>query len=597
MKMSHIFRLFRKLRIRQKILFLIFTTVFTSNVLIFFSSYTLYVNSVKTKAENYSTDMIDQLLKNTDSYFMGLESIALSITFNKLIQDSIVNQYNKTDYDVYKERTYVENALKLFVFSRQNLQISIFTDSQKNTFYSSNSLLPNPGYMYKDDYWYKDAEKAQSSRTIFINNPQNYYNTGDRKPVHTFIYRMIDMYTRDPIGYILMDIDKSQFEDFFKSNYIDIHETIIVNEKNELVYSYPSNKEFDNIAKEIPKNNSWGHFDKNNIAGNQYMVIYGTSEYTKWRIINIIPYKTMLKDISKIKFLLFLIPLTLFAVTVIISYYFSALITNPIKRMQEGMARVKRGQFHFSLPITTMDETGEMIRDFNSMTSQIDMLVKKNETIEVLRKETELKALQQQINPHFLYNTLEMVIGLASENEGDKIISICKNLGSMFRYNLNGKKVVLIEDELNQIISYINILQQRFEGKFQVKYQVNPDILKYKTMKFILQPFVENSISHGFSSIFADGLLLLQIDWSGDKILFQISDNGKGISETVLEEIKYKLRTFGNAALTSTDIPDHLGIMNVFMRLKIMYGGNCTMSIHSSLNNGTVVRIEIPRDI
>jgi sensor histidine kinase YesM len=235
-----------------------------------------------------------------------------------------------------------------------------------------------------------------------------------------------------------------------------------------------------------------------------------------------------------------------------------------------------------------------MIRDFNSMTSQIDYLIKKNETVEILRKETELKALQQQINPHFLYNTLEMVIGLASENENKKIIAICKNLGSMFRYNLNDRKVVLIEDELNQIKSYISILRQRFEGKFEVNYKINPDLLKYKTLKFILQPFVENSIGHGFSSITAGGLLTIQIDWSGEKILFLVEDNGKGIPGTVLEEIYKKFRSFEETAFQDTDIPDHLGIMNVFMRLKLMFRNDCTMAIESTQGSGTCIKIEIP---
>ena len=589
----HIRNVFLHLKIREKVFLLVLIAAFLSTSIYFTISYVIYLDSVKARAQSYSYYMISQMIKNTDSYFKGIESIALSLAYNHYIQkigDS--NAVNK-DFYSYQDAEYIDNALKLFVYSRNNLQIAIFMENDVSSFFTLyTSINSNPDYNFKEDSWYKTAKESGERRMILLDNPQNYYAEKDRKPVYTMVYKIHSSFRQDVIGYILMDIDKKQFEDFFKNEYLDIEHTIILDENGDVVYSYPEAPSFQ-IAQYLPDDQKWGFFNKK-IRSNEYMVIFGTSEYSKWRIVNILPYKSILKDVDHLNTLFVLLLLSLFVITIIISYRFSARITNPLVQLTRGMERIKNGEFQFTIPATSDDEVGALVRNFNSMTNQIDYLIKKNETIELLRKETELQALQQQINPHFLYNTLEIVIGLSSENESKKVIAICKNLGSMFRYNLNSQRVVSIRDELNHIRSYTQILEYRFDGKFKVVYSINPDVYEYRTVKFILQPFVENAISHGFRNIIRDGLLLMHVDWYEERIRFTISDNGSGIDREKLDEINTTLLHYGSNSIEKSDIPPHLGIINVFMRLKLLFQDRFRFSIESGVNQGTTVNIEIP---
>lgn len=584
---------FRRSKIRDKVFLLVLMATFLSTTIFFTISYFIYLNSVKTKAQSYSYYMISQMIKNTDSYFKGIESIALSLAYNHYIQKIADSNAENKDFYSYQDAEYIDNALKLFVYSRSNLQIAVFMENDVSSFFTLyTSINQNPNYNFKEDKWYQEAKKSKEPMIILLDNPQNYYADKDRKPVYTMVYKIHSSFTQDVIGYVLMDIDKIQFEDFFKNEYLDIAHTIILDENGNTVYSYPEDPSF-KIAQYLPKDQKWGYFSKT-INSNEYMVIFGTSEYTKWKIVNILPYKSILKDVDNLKTLFILLSLSLLVVTLIISYRFSARITNPLVQLSRGMEKIKNGEFQFTVPATSDDEIGALVQDFNSMTNQIDYLMKKNETIELIRKETELQALQQQINPHFLYNTLEIVIGLSSENESKKVIAICKNLGSMFRYNLNSQRVVYIRDELNHVRSYTQILEYRFEGKFKAEYNINPDVYEYKTVKFILQPFVENAISHGFKNITRDGLLSLNVDWHEERIRFTISDNGSGIDEDILDTIHSTLLHYGENSIEKADIPQHLGIINVFMRLKLLFQERFRFSIESEAGRGTTVIIEIP---
>lgn len=588
--LSALSNLFRHLKIRKKVLFLITVIVFFSITIIYFSSYTIYANAIKLKTRNYCANIIGQMIKNTDSYFQGIESMAFSLASNSIIQNSANLQYD--NYDAFRDTKYIENTLRLFVYAHKNLQIAVFMENNINTFYTLYTNI-NAGYNFKEDNWYKAASSSQELKTIILDNPQKYYEENNRKQVYTLIYKIENIFSRNIVGYVLMDIEKYHFEGFFKNDYLDLDNFIIFNEKDEIVYDCLENPSIKKIIDFVPDGQNWGYFDKT-INNRECMVIFGTSGYTKWKMVNILPYETVLQDIDDIKTLFLLIASSLFIIAVIVSYRFAATITNPLEKLTKGMEKIKIGHFQFIIPVSSNDETGELIHNFNSMIDRIKYLMKKNETIELLKKETQLQALQQQINPHFLYNTLEIIIGLASENENAGIISVCKNLGYMFRYNLSNEKIVLIRDELNQIKSYTQVLEYRFNGKFKVEYRVNPDILEYKTVKFILQPFVENSISHGFKNILKDGLLSIRIDWYDRRILFCIWDNGEGMPQKKLISINTELQRYENSAIEKVDIPPHLGIINVFLRLKLMFKDRFRLSIESAEGGGTIVKIEIP---
>jgi sensor histidine kinase YesM len=556
------------------------------------TSYYIYADSTKKKAQEYSLKIISQVNKNIDAYFQNAENLAMAVAYNPYIQKSMMAYPIKSDYDQLNEAKFVTNALKLLEYSLPDVQITIFSENNKNAFYTIPMTEINPNYNFKKDSWYNQVSKSDKRTMLILNNPQNYYLR--RKPVFSLVFRVSSIYNFDTLGYIVMDIDKNQLGKFFEnSNVTPFSTVLILGPNNDEIYSNTVDFSVKNI-KSLWEGDRLNGVSYRKINNKDYMVIFGTSQYTGWKIVNIIPLNMLLKEVNTVMYLYLFIFIILFAFITSLSYKFSSNITVPLAKLKEGMDKVKQGDLGYAIAETSHDEIGELIDGFNNMICEMDFLIKKNKSMDLLKKEAELKALQNQINPHFLYNTLEMIIGLASIYKADDIIAICKGLGGLFRYNLSSKDMVSIREELDEVKRYIYIMQNRFDGRFSVLYDIDETIINCKTAKFTIQPFVENAISHGFDSITKGGLIKILVKKKDGNISLSIFDNGKGMNDIELASLNERLQSITEDPINSINIFDNLGILNVHIRLTLLFGDNYTLSIKSAVGEGTSININIP---
>jgi two-component system, sensor histidine kinase YesM len=268
---------------------------------------------------------------------------------------------------------------------------------------------------------------------------------------------------------------------------------------------------------------------------------------------------------------------------ILLLYFTTKVMTKRIEVLLQQIRKVERGDFRLSIKSMGHDEIGQVSFAFNKMASTIQSLIHDVYVKEIARKESELNTLQAQINPHFLYNTLSSISSLAIKEGAMQVYQMVNYLAKYYRVSLNkGKRIILLEQEINLVKNYVAIQKIRFRDKLHMHYDLDEQLFGNTTIKLILQPFIENCINHAIGD--ESGINInVKLRQEGDDILLQVIDDGIGMTPEQLDH-----------ALNKSDNLSGYGVKNVDDRIKLTYGEEYGVSIFSRLGIGTAVTIRIP---
>ena len=359
---------------------------------------------------------------------------------------------------------------------------------------------------------------------------------------------------------------------------------------------YNNIEEIDEIGSStsVTKVRSSGHFYID-IDGENALVTYEIIPTNNWIVLNVMSVAAMTETTRHNGVLTAWIAVVSMALAIMCAVVVTRSISDPVDDMLRAMDSV--GEGNLSVKIIDVDESGDehgqLSERFNDMVQQLKKLIDevykarlKESKLEFLRKEAELNALQQQINPHFLYNTLESIFWEAEERGAEEISEMVTALGNFFRSSINkGLAFVRIEEEVAGARNYIYLQKIRFLDRFRVVWDIDKEILQYKTLKLVLQPIIENAIVHGVENMSKGGMIHISGTKIGDVIELCVTDNGQGIREDELE----RLRLYINEE--QSDVTGHIGIKNVNQRVKLYFGNQYGLDIDSEYGKGTRVTI------
>ncbi|WP_187433924.1 sensor histidine kinase [Paenibacillus methanolicus] len=317
--------------------------------------------------------------------------------------------------------------------------------------------------------------------------------------------------------------------------------------------------------------------------GKPLIICFDTSAVTGW-IAGITVSSDMLLDtfMPQITSYTFYLGLVLLFISLFLACLFAESITRPINQLIKAIKKTGSGDFGTRLPIVAYDEMGHLIHKYNQMNEKINNLIEENYIVKLREKETLIMSLNIQLNPHFLYNTLNIMNWTALENNQKELSRMIISLSSMLQYTMeNHRDIGEFHEDMNWLHNYIYITDQRFEGKFTVSCDIDPNLYGCTVPKLFLQPFVENAIVHGFAHIHDGGIIRVRGWIEEGKRCFTVQDNGKGITESRMKAI---------AEMGS----DSIGIHNVDKRIKLMYGEQYGVTLTSQENIGTTVKIVMP---
>lgn len=416
------------------------------------------------------------------------------------------------------------------------------------------------------------------------------FNQGDKIVMYREIY---DMARRNKLGYLVIGSSAEIFDEICQNALWDRQESIVVmsaygaelvrcgNIENETVSKI--------IAENVPEPTS-GELMQSSVWGN-YIVYQCRAEETEtviYKIVRQVGWKDLGSTILYapmallIGFLIGLYPVLLLI---------SNIVSKPLQTLSAAMDQFKQGDFSQKVEVVTQDEVGEAMACFNRMVDDIRELIDRNYVLALKERESELDVLQAQINPHFLYNTLDALYWKATESENDEIAEDILSLSQLFRLVLNrGNGIVTVQTEMELVERYLHIQKMRFGKRLEYEIAIDETLLKEEIPKLILQPFIENAIVHGFEKVDSNYTLVIAGSKKEERMIFAVRDTGIGMSEEQLEAIwdgadnrKYASQRIGRYA-----------IRNVKERLELVYHANYVLRIESKVGQGTTVTMELP---
>lgn len=335
-------------------------------------------------------------------------------------------------------------------------------------------------------------------------------------------------------------------------------------------------------------------FSVTGIKKSEYYVLENSSDYMGWRIFNIVSIKSLMKNSMVAAFWTIAIGVVCIIFTVAASWMLALYIAKPMVKLGKLMERFMNGDMEVTIKLKRADEMGVLNRHFNEMTKRIRYLIEEVYQEQLISKDAQLKMLQAQINPHFLYNTLESINMLAKIYDVQDISDMVTSLGDLLRASFSKEKNrITIREELDYIKSYLFIQNIRYSNKFNFYYDVEDRILDYQIPKLLIQPIVENAIIHGLEEKDADANIQIK-GYIGDGCLkIEIKDNGIGFTEFELKKIRAAIEDNQNNfhdEIASTG----LGLPNVDKRIKLIFGDVYGVYIESIFREGTVVLLKLP---
>jgi two-component system sensor histidine kinase YesM len=347
-----------------------------------------------------------------------------------------------------------------------------------------------------------------------------------------------------------------------------------------------------------------GHEFVADIDGEKQLVVTQKSDYSGWYLAVSLSIKELRSSIASIRFTTLIVGLLTLLIAAWLAYRFGQSLSAPITKLKESMRETEKGNWQYIPDSTRRDEIGELTQRYNLMVSRLSQMIErvydaelKHQKTELERQKAESQALELQINPHFLYNTLATINGYAIVQRPEHISDIVEALSYMLRYSLKTNlEEITVANELNHVRNYMIILQHRIQRDFELDVVIPPGLLLEKLVRLSLQPLVENAYQHAFP----DGIgpdHFIRIDAATDNGLFMLSveDNGVGISLDKLEEIHHLLQA--NELKSSSTSPAErrgIGLMNVHRRIQIVYGEQYGLQVRSNAQGGTSVTMMMP---
>ena len=577
--------LFKRMKSVQTTITLSFSALMVAAVLIFMLIAINYTsNSIYENAVNYMNQIIKQVNYDLDSYVGFLKNISYIVSTNEDVSNYLFNE-EQSDQELDGEKERILTQFKTILDSRADIyNIAVVADSGRNVLNDGNDKFTE--YIdIKSQDWYKNALESEYGISVSPSHVQNSIEDC-YKWVITLSKALPNYNTGKNEGVFFVDLNYNAISDLCSNNignkgYIfmmDETGNIIYHPKQQLIYGGLLEENIDEILA-----SDEGFFT----SGDKIYTVSKSAE-TGWITVGAISSEELFKNNEQIQGMYLLVTGALLVCVLIISSIIAKQITKPIKKLSNSMSMVEHGEFDkASVPITDDNEIGMLSRSFNVMTEKIHTLMEQNIYEQEEKRKNEMKALQAQINPHFLYNTLDSIIWMSEAGKNEEVVLMTSALAKLLRQSIsNDKAKVTVSEEINYVKSYLTIQKMRYKDKLEFSINVSPEIMNVKIIKFALQPLVENAIYHGLKYKETKGNIIIEGYKDGEKAVLIVKDDGIGMDEQSLEHI-FDGTQKGNKS-------NGVGVPNVQKRIQLYFGPEYGITYKSRKGEGTQATVTVP---
>lgn len=556
------------------------------------------IATLKNEVSAYVSNSLEQANKNIDNTFSQLSHMSANIGLNSTIQHILKSEVQRPIDQKIRDD---EDAARIIQSEAMNFTDieSLFLFSYNGEVYSlrgTTNSLPTD-YNFTRQGWFEKMKKLGRKNLIIPTHPQmEVISEGKSKDVFGYISEIKDLETQKSIGFLFFEIDINVFNKLLQSIASDDRSQLVIIDNNKTVIyhtqpAYISTQYRTSYVSEMLDRKQG--FLSNHGRNGEEIINFHTSANTGWTVLSVMPSDILYSRINSFELaLIFTIALCIIS-AIVIAILMSNTLTEPISLLKSKMKQAESGDFDTQIKVKSKDEIGELSLSFNKMLARIKQLIQRVYQTEIVRKEAELSALQAQINPHFLYNTLQIMDIMAEEKGADEISGACQALAKIFRYSISkGKEMVPLEEEIIHVKNYVFIQHLRLGQKLSVEYNIPDALLKYEVIKLILQPLVENAIIHGIEKDGKNCVIRLSATLTGDNLILTVEDNGIGM--TAEDLMKLQLSLYQETEEERPKRHGGIALKNVNDRIKLYHNDKYGMSIQSKKHIGTKVTLILP---
>lgn len=546
--------------------------------------YHIASNIILEKTVTQAQETVRQISENYDTFMTMIYNKLDILSFNTAVQEEL--KYGKPgdlEEGYYSKPRKLKRQMVMVYNSVYMRDLEIYGDNGKNYFCAT--VYQEPKLENEEEL--KMIAREKNGAIVCVNDIEK---SGDIQ----LVKQIKDLLSMESLGVMRNAIRLSSLENIQKNvDFAFSGSILLLDGENQIILGEES--ELFEQADELFTERSGSFVSTMDNA--EYQVLYQTSSKTGWKTIGIIAMKEINNSVTPLLFGIVAAMSVGILLGLLLSAMVSWLLVHPLHSTSRALRAFASGDFSVSLDETRKDEFGEMNHVFNETIRQVEQLLEEISHSRLLSKEMEIKALQAQINPHFLYNALDTVNWMARIKGENEICEMIQAIGNLLRISISNKEnIFTVRRELNYVNDYLYIQKKRFQNRFTVEFDVEEAVMEQLIPKLTLQPLVENAIVHSVEVSKAKVLLVVSGHIEGKDVVLKVKDNGVGIPEEILEQL---LTRNGNGREEADVRRAHtgLGVYAVHQRLQYMYGEPYGLSVESEVEKGTCFTIRLPYQI
>lgn len=547
----------------------------------------VFLDHAQKTAEEHSVQLIHQVSNSMDVYVETIEKMVNYIQLE--LQDTPFFTMESEGASGWESETdYIRSVLENVANSHREVA-GIFI-ATKEDLYVSTGMSRISRDPFQNERWYREAsENPEEIQLISVVTGRNIvtnrsYSIDD---VFSLAKAVQDPETGEVLGVILLDIRHDIIQSSI--NGVTIGEkgfVFVMDQEDNIVYT-PVN----GIVYRV--NPKWVKAMEPmsvQIQGGSYQIRSELSPYTGWRTVGVFSMDEVMSSVNTIVYILFTCVIISLVLVVIVSFKFSRTLTNPIFKLKRLMKQAESGDLTVRFNFQHNDEIGELGQSFNHMIARIDQLIQMVYVEQENKRTAEMKSLQEQIKPHFLYNTLDTISWMARDYDAEDIVRLVDALTNMFRIGLShGKDIITVKEEITHVSNYLYIQKIRYKDKLNYVIHVDESLYAIEVPKLILQPLVENAIYHGVKAKRGGGTITITGVPEGENLVFTVQDDGAGMLQEKVEELNRRM-----SERSVLDEQKSFGLFYIRERIQLCYGKGYGVHVESTLGEGTRVTITLP---
>lgn len=577
------------LKTKLMMLFLVITVIPLAILGMF--SYRKASDEIQMKAYEIISENLSQVNYSLTYFVKDIEQLSMYLYSNKDIQRILSKPASRSVKEKHEDEQTVNQILDSFLgFKSWNIWLYVLGENGDR--YFTGSFIPHNYLDYNPDWGLLRKSRLAGGDAAWDTH-YSFKNFEDYGAVLSSGRLLKEIGTGKPLGYLIIDIMEPALADKYqKAHQYPGGEVYLLDSQGYVISSTPFKHE---VGTRLDKSYISGVLDgkkgffRVNDESTEKVVIYDTSDTYGFKLVNVIPVATLTGESSSIRNLTIFIVIACILVSYCAAYLLSDYITRPLRKLRQLMKEVEQGDLEVTFTSKYRDEVGHLGFSFNRMLKRIKHLINQVYEKQLKVQEAEIKAIQAQFTPHFLYNALDSINWMARIHKIDEISSIAVSLGSLLRFSIHrGSPVIPIQEDIQQIRNYLVIQQLRYRDKITVELLIDDNILELYTPKLLIQPLVENAISHGLEMKHGQGKLRITGQLCDQNVQFVIEDNGVGIDPDLLRQLLDRQHPPEQNHRTG------IGLYNLNRRLELHFGNFYGLEIDSKPGEGTIIQLRIP---